>query len=705
MIFRDWCLKQYGIVGFAEAKINKVVFLPALTKAILNLDNHLVSLGAVIVDDPLVRGITIAFDAYNLIHPQLPLQLTLAEWRIQYFRERGVDASQLYEYNEPANIHIIFDDIRNRHLFVRHFNLHSQKIVFNPIVKRAVLECHCFILNQLKLMYYQHSLLETATPPMVTLIYQQLETLKALQENIGKNNLSSRLDEAKLLAKDYSNMGLELHHAASAYAMSLKVYAEVNRDILSEHEYCALNTAAALLAAYDDKGFLKQSLKTDSKFVVWLVNVYHQHVPRGEPVFPLLGSLPEPVKNKMLQAIDNNISLMLYGISSIAFENGNSFKMRRFLPDANMESETNELIFQGGGTHLHSAIFRLVKVGIMADGSLAAPGQKPLFFRYYKVVDDLGANAKGVDKLNKTCIGTYITEMHPTAAANGILSSFPINPFICPAQYQSAMEFTIIQTILIERLLWLYRIPGSDPVFCSRPGSTEAMEWLRLDQLRHLLAGAPCNQPVIYFSRHPLDSRQMYRQELINRVDYYQEGGSCTIFSPRSMVRSVIGITLATEHNNFMQLFGAKGHLEILANKCHILTEQLKRMQSQTALSILNNTFFEKENPTIRAFRASPLKNLRLIQKISAYNDPHYPQVKLLKLSCATLKNASSLADSLTKTAEFSIKVKIIQNEVIVEESSFATLCNHLHLPLKKVLAAAPKEEEDDSSNVPPLTT
>ena len=118
----------------------------------------------------------------------------------------------------------------------------------------------------------------------------------------------------------------------------------------------------------------------------------------------------------------------------------------------------------------------------------------------------------------------------------------------------------------------------------------------------------------------------------------------------------------------------------------------------------MSNTFFENDNPAIKAFRASPLKNLRLIQKISSYSDLRYPEVKLLKLSCANLKNASLLADSLTKAAPFSLEVEITQNEVIVEESSFALLCNHLHLPLKKVLEGVSREE-DDSSNVPPLTT
>lgn len=77
------------------------------------------------------------------------------------------------------------------------------------------------------------------------------------------------IDRAHKLSLDYENkidINLQTYEASGAYALSLEIFAEINRDILSDFQYDRLKHAAKMLISFDEKGQLQQSFTNGCKF-------------------------------------------------------------------------------------------------------------------------------------------------------------------------------------------------------------------------------------------------------------------------------------------------------------------------------------------------------------------------------------------------------------------------------------------------------
>jgi len=445
--------------------------------------------------------------------------------------------------------------------------------------------------------------------------------------------MSPRLDLAHILSRDYTNgttdkTALYYHQAASAYSLSLKVYAEVHHDNLSAMEYRNLNTLASLLASYNEEGHLEQSLKTDAFFAGNLAQKLLDRyigVSQGKAIVPILAALPKTAQKKVNTHIQQNITDILYGNKQISLGKNAYYRSLCFMPVGDNRGETDMIICQGGGMRNHSALFRIIKVGIMADGKIAQYEQTAHHYQYYKVVDNLGTGCQGIDPVNKTCFGTFVTCIVPFQIRNGAYASLYIDPFKHPEKYQSAMEFTLQKMIEVERHLLFYRPPKVNAdAFHSELGSSEGNEWERLTYLNHLLSGVPEFGKLPYFITDPLDTTQRYLAFISPQRNYYQEGGSCVIFALKSLASSLMGTYTSTLHSNFMQLNGAQGHIHAMQQKIMHLEKRLAQYRAFNKEQIgyqSQRLFYNPLNTAIESLKNSQLKEAQSIKSIKVITD------------------------------------------------------------------------------------
>ncbi|KTD47587.1 hypothetical protein [Legionella quateirensis] len=631
MTFKEWCYAVLGIVEFTEGKILNCIFIPALTDSSVMMTSEVEQVGGYCINVPNHSGIIIPFDNYQFLLNYLQgifwetrvFQNSFNEWLNHYFLLLGVDLTHWREYKDFSSIHLTFNTPQSQFNFISQFKFLDPVLSYNPILQTQSLQVSATAIWHLLRVYYKSPRAEIRNIQDASVMQNQLDRLQQLKQLIEDHNLQTRLDYSMMLARDFSNhikngVSLETTHAASAYSLSLKIYAEVNRDNLALFQYEVLNYAASLLAAYTPEGKLQQSLKTDTKFVKYLdqqlMNFISNHFLME---FPVLRTLPVQVQIFISSLIEHNLNAMLYGCPFFSVGSDSCISMPRFFPGREMQSDTDELIFQGGGMRGHSAVFRIIKVGYLADGVRAGYNEKSFFYEYFKIEDNLGDGPYEVNPFEKTCTGTYVTQLEPFTLENGVYSKLNLDPRTQPAEYQKAMEFTLKELIRVERQLKLYRKPSFTytDTLSSSPGSDEANEWIRLNGIRQLLSGLPYQFPLAYYSQDPLNPSICYRRTVCNRRHFYQEGGSCTIFSLKSLVNSVIGSELMALHNNFMQLSNSKQYNNWIDRKIELLQFYLSPFsQSQRAGNIAPTRLTSGEdNPVV--------SELKVQDRLSFFNE------------------------------------------------------------------------------------
>ncbi|MCL9683588.1 hypothetical protein [Legionella maioricensis] len=703
MNFKDWCLQEFGILDFTEGKIQNNVFIPAQPSMCINYIG-IAQIGGSVINSLFLQGMIIPFNIYRQLKQKMYEFFRqrygedpngFRQWSNGFFTKLGLNATQEKEYKEPSAIHITFRGLEEQNSFLNKFQSYNPIFSFNVLSQKHSLQLPAHFISHLKQLYYQSPHAEINNPQLTSLMINQMKNLQTLLGIIEKNNLRVRLDYANFLSKDLSNTsnyGSDLYdeQAASVYAISLRVYAEINRDNLSEYEYKNFNYAASILAAYDEMGNLKQSLKKDSKFLDHIVRLYHsskaKHVNSST-----LSDLPVQEQGHILSLIKQNTATMLFGDDSTP----------RFLPDSQMHSETDEMVFQGGGVATHSAIFRIIKVGILQNGQKAGPYDKPLFYEYYKIEDNLGDGCHEIDLVNKTCMGTYITKLSPFIMKAGQLVPLDINPYLQPQAYQQAMIGTLSELISVERQLIFY--PEFDLNNNSTGPNNEEKEWLRLKELQRVLSGQPYPFPLVYYTQDPLDPSKRYQRSVFNQRNFFQEGGSCPIFSLKSLIASIIGLELTTLHNNFMQLHNGELHLFMIRekmNKLQFQITQFLRPPRPTQSPLQNQiAFFGRNLRGIDLLRNSSLQGAQWINSITIAIDPQDAAKRIFKFRCSDPKMCYIVANSIASTVPY-LKVLVKGKELILDEEQVKSLCTKLNIVYDTFLNSLPFEGENYSSTL-----
>lgn len=600
MFFKEWCIKQLGITTITEGKIVPITVLPSLGGTV-QLDSLAQYYGGYYVNAP-VRGIAFSKDNYNRLCQYLdqefaraspyPLSATMFQQnRNQYFSRLGINSAAQYNERQLPNTHLTFQTLQAKQEFMKKFSNYYPRESFDVINNVYTVEMPPGFLSQLRDMYYKEQNFNIYKRSDVLALQEQLDHLEKLKDYIQKHKLDDRLNKAQKLSLDYSNdnsINNAEYEASSAYALSLQVFAEANKDNLTQQEYNSLIYASNMLAAYDDQGNLKQSLKTDSNFTNYLNRGIYFPLITSKTVstqngWPLISSLPTHIQTKIFTLINENTTNILHGHPKVPLGKNKYYQMLRFLPDNHGRSETDEIVFQAGGMFHHSAMFRIIKVGILANGQqITDPTQVPHHYEYYKVESNLGAGCHDPDFRSKTCKGTYITKLDPFVlnSSNQLVSS-STNPFTDPQKYQAEMEFTLRELISSERQLLFYRQPqiGQNGESSSTPGTPEAQEWTRLNNIKVLLSGKHYPYPLNYFTRDAVVPKKIYTSTVANQLGYLQEEGSCTIFSIKHLVHGLIGHELAALHSEFLQKSNGVEHLAAVDRKINILKKVLQPVQ------------------------------------------------------------------------------------------------------------------------------
>ncbi len=600
MYFKEWCIKTFGISTITEGKIIPITVLPTAGGNV-RLDTLAQYYGGYYVSTP-ITGIAFSKENFTRLcqyldqelvktSPHPPSSIMFQQNRNHYFSQLGTNSAAQYNERLLPNIHLTFQTLQAKQEFMKKFANYYPRESFDVINNVYTIEMPPGFLSRLRDMYYKEQNINIYKRSDVDTLQEQLEHLEKLKDYILKNNLEGRLDKAQKLSLDYSNdnsINNAEYEASSAYALSLQVFAETNKDNLTQQEYNSLIYASNVLAAYDEQGNLKQSLKTDSNFTNYITRgIYFPLITSGtisiQNGWPLLSVLPTNIQNKIFTLINDNTTNILHGHPKVSLGKNNYYKMLRFLPDAHGHSETDEIVFQAGGMFHHSAMFRVIKVGVLANGQqVTDPTQIPHHYEYYKVESNLGAGCHDPDFRTKTCKGTYITKLEPFVL-NGSKQLVPsaTNPFTNPQKYQAEMEFTLRELISAERQLLFYRQPqlGQNGESSSVPGTPEANEWIRLNNVKQLLSGKYYPYPLNYFTKDRIDPTKIYTTTVMNQLGYLQEEGSCTIFSIKHLVHGLIGHELAALHSEFIQKRNGAEHLAVIERKIKLLKQVLEPIQ------------------------------------------------------------------------------------------------------------------------------
>ncbi|MCL9683750.1 hypothetical protein [Legionella maioricensis] len=586
MSFKEWIEITYGIKEVVEGKITDLKFVPN-------------------TNPPPGGELRTLRPEDGRIYDSMRKKLNVQPGKeIQGFICPGwmkLDSSiypKTYEYKEPAPIYFRLSNRNKFSQFTKKYNLH-------PAEKREPLSFEWAYLAKpvcLEHLYTEYKAeLKKEQDNKMTL--EQLEEwekkVAALLGVINRNpQLETYVNKAHHLSKDYSNdddINNAVYEACSGYSVSLQIYAELNKELLSKKEYASLQHAIDILG----RG-VEQGLKTDANFMHYLVRILGKRnkviINPAAPYMGMKDAPPEqkdwvlwngkwsanPIKQRGIypsleEKIDENINNLLNGNPKVDWWGGAAgkppYKMRRFLPDANMMSETNEITLQGGRMINHSAMLRIIKVGVKVNGGISNDPKEIHHFDYYHVQTNLGAECNELN--GGTCTGTYITKLGPTRLVNDQIVPLAITPETDPKGYQQAMETTIRELIKAERHLLFYRKPQEGPngEGASPVGSPEAEEWTRVNNRLTLLKGSPIgkNHELNYFSIG-LDGKPV-RAVMKNQKNYAQGGGSCTIFSIKQLVTSILEMHATSLHSNFLQHHDGKSQVAALSS----LQEEIKQ--------------------------------------------------------------------------------------------------------------------------------
>ncbi|CDZ77381.1 hypothetical protein BN59_01664 [Legionella massiliensis] len=590
MHFKEWCLSVYGISTITEGKVIDRVFLPAIPKNRPYLDILMQSYGGYITTHEGVEGLSITKESYNNVLLQLKFQFqhinqgyfdakAFEIYINHYFARLGFNAPAQTQFRTPPNIHLRVVNESHKQYLLQNFAHMGAKKSYDPISKAESVEVSSSLLSHLLACYYRSS---SAPKGSLKMLQAQKTRLEKLLQQMRKHSMSKSLDLAKNLALDYDNTGriMDVEYC-SAYALSLRTYAELHRYAMPKEDYDLFYAVAARLSAYDRDGNLLQSLKSNIIFMDYVkTDVYQKYLiehslPRGTPI----AELPEDIRSKIYAAINQNAEDLLYGNPDSNLDGKATFSAARFLPDDKGNSDTDEVILDSGGMATHMSNFRLIKVGVLENGEQANPLEIPHHYEYFKVENNLGANCHTIDSTAKTCWGTYVTRIIPcTYSDDRGFEHMPINPYSDPGEYQKVMESTLKMLISTEHQLKFYRRNGDHTLSSRRsdPQSKEGVEWRRLFHANQVLSGIPYRKPLQYLTQNAFNPLMKQVSQVQNERGYFQEGGSCPIFSLKCLVDSILGHERTTLHLNFMQENDAGGYISALSNKIAQLDQKIK---------------------------------------------------------------------------------------------------------------------------------
>jgi hypothetical protein len=590
MNFKTWCHNSFGISTINQGKITSWTFIPFSQMPSNQTTAYLKAHGGNFTQKNGVSGVAFTDNDYGQFK-----QYLINSDSVKWLLDNGININQKSELRSQPPYYFTFDSQHHKNQFIRQFWQFNQISSIDPLKPRkgsnSVMVASNKILDSLYMLYYQDINKFPSSRESIVSIESQLERLKQLRQTIISSHLEKRLDQAHTLSLDYSNsIGHQIYEASSAYALSLNVFAELNKDNLSDEQYLAFNYASQLIAGYDGKGNLKQGLKTDSNFVHYLTrNLYKKSRKQFYAIHgrrPLLSELD----GSILSLIDFNANSLLFGNDKVYLGKGKSFKANRFLPDDMMRSETDEIILQSGGMINHSAMFRLIKVAVDSRGNQVQPNQMPHHFNYYKIETNLGAGCHQVDWTNKTCTGTYVTQIEPMVKINDTWQKSNVNPSTDPNAYQHQINDTLLNLIKTERFLRCYRQPQQGPngEGCSSAGSFEAREWTRLNTIKNKLSGTHIKGKFHFYPK--TEYGVIISRAVKNQLGYLQESGSCTIFSIKQLVSSIIGSELSSLHSHFLQNTNGFGTLAAIDNKIYTLENQLRLYKNNLRLAQAKHT-------------------------------------------------------------------------------------------------------------------
>ncbi|KTC85829.1 hypothetical protein [Legionella drozanskii] len=570
MLFKDWCLSQYGIINFLEAKILNRVFIPLIYRTIdpqfvADNNGYLIRLndvlGLVISKENYDNLIFHIYSEYQQYCPEINDEKDFERFREIFLFRLGLDAKKAIKYKQPSNIQVTFCEESLRAVFTNHFARYNPKLKLDPLTNNDVVEMPPHFLNDLYESYYQGPFAEIKRTTDLAKLKEQETTLKKLLHEVSRNKFI--LDGINKLSLDYDNfvdLLLSNREACEAYALSLRVFAEVNRDNLSSAEYQVLLITSTFLVARDKRGVFRQSLITELEFSAYIRNqLYGQAIEEMldiEDNNPLLHELPTPYDKQLPELIQNNIRDLLEGNPRAVLNKNSSYVSLRFLSDQKNYFETDEILIRGGAHRNHFALFSIIKVGVLENGQSAGLDDIPHHHDYYKVEFNLGSKCPGVDIETKTGWGTFVTKLTPfTYDSDGSLIPLNVNPYTQPEHYKAAMEqITIPELIRVEREIIFYRPEGrNNDDSKSTPNPKEADEWVRLFKLRQLLSGFFYLLPVKYYIRDPIDPRISYERVVHNQRGFIQEDGSCPAFTLKSWLDSMLGHELNSLFNHYVQ--------------------------------------------------------------------------------------------------------------------------------------------------------
>lgn len=590
--FKEWCDEKYGIKGFSEGKIANFRFVPSH-----NLPKGASSKQLTPADGTI----------YELIMQKLKRNRGDIIDGFICSNETYLDPKvypEIFEYKTPAPIFLKVRDIQKFNDFIRNYRL-DKKLKADPSTGKMTFVTEPAHLEYLYQEYNDELFLHRQKNPLPLAQLEASEQIVSSLINTLKTHpqLETYLNKAHHISKDYSNDVALVNRnfeACSGYSISLQIYAELYKEQLTEEEYAALQHTIDILGRGQDQG-----LKTDANFMNYLVknlggrddfpNVEVKGmipVPSNKKeaikwVDPITGkrhAIFNPIKDRAIYPeleakINENIHNLLYGKEKVdwwgALSGKAPYKMRRFMPDAKMMSETNEITLQGGRMINHSAMFRIIKVGISRTGEVTYVPHLIHHFDYYHVQTNLGAEAN--EAIGDVCTGTYITKLEPTELRNDKILLMLTNPYADPKAYQAGMETTIQELIKTERHLCFYRRPqiGPNNEGASVTGSPEAEEWLRLKNRHNHLKGKPIGQEKLTYYSIGIDGKAT-KSTMKNQVNYIQHGGSCTIFSIKQLVMSILDTDFTSLHSNFLQQHDGKTQIAAL----NILLDSIQRQKA-----------------------------------------------------------------------------------------------------------------------------
>ncbi|RAP35982.1 hypothetical protein B1207_10435 [Legionella quinlivanii] len=572
MKFTEWCYRKYGIFGFSEGRIFKKVQLPLIDAGMPG--THESYREDPCLDESTYLDLLDDLWFYFLSTNSKPNKENYESFKITYFEALGINYYGITEMPKQGSINLHMDETQQDQ-FIFHFRNFFPRKSICCLTQKNVIELPAHFIQELLKLYFQE-MSSSFTLSAQNLSSYRLRVLN-LMNIITNNQLEIRLNLMQRLALDYDNNEYILSpDVVSAYSLSLKVFAELFYESITTEQYQQLHSAAHQLAAYDTQGKLGQSLKTEVKFRCNLETNFYRLLSEcqqnGDEHYKnacLLSDLPITSQFVLLHTVEQNTRSLLHGLKS-SLPDKERFSFPRFLPDENKQSETNEILLSTGGQSGHIAVTRIVKVGILLDGSLAFSEDQVHHYNYFKIENDL-ASMVGFNSQNGTLFGTYVTQLVPFEFYNDNISPTYINPFKDPDAYQQAMEKTLTHLIRVERMAILY---GNS---MKKMDLREKEEHSRLSKLRKQLSGQPYHSPIYYFARGDHIPTQTTLKELKNLRGYAQREGSCPAFSLKSLLASILSPELAALHNNFVQTHDALAYLLLMKEKISELDKRIEQ--------------------------------------------------------------------------------------------------------------------------------